>query len=273
MKKIFLFLIFSSVSYPQIQNELHSQENIRKFADYLFSEKDYLRAAIEYERLPLNDTINFKTALAYAQIEKYDLAIQKFKEIKTGSFFYEQSRIEKYKIDFQAENYQQLQIYLDNTKENHYQRLLYLSYLFTSHNLPEQQQFLNLFPEEDKKSIMEFYNHKKNPAYKSQLLSGILSAIIPGSGKIYLGEIGDGIAAFLATSVFTFLSYDNFTHDHKFRGWLFSGLGFFFYAGNIYGSVAAAQIYNAEIDHQYNANLKEYLKNKNYFLPENEFIK
>jgi TM2 domain-containing membrane protein YozV len=100
-----------------------------------------------------------------------------------------------------------------------------------------------------------------------------MSALIPGSGKIYLGEIGDGITAFIATSLLAFLSYDNFSHNHNFRGWLFAGLGFFFYAGNVYGSVAAAQIYNAKVDYEYNLNLKEYLKSKNYFLEESEFVK
>jgi TM2 domain-containing membrane protein YozV len=277
LKKIFLLLfLFFSISQSQTLNELHSPENIRKFADYLFNEKDYLRSITEYERLlefKLNDTVLFKIALAYQSMEKYEIALEKFSEIKAESLFYEESEKEYFKILFQSGKYEELQNSIVNKDGKDFQRLLYLSYLFTSDNLPYQQNFLEFFSLTEQENILNFYNQKKDPPYKNPLLSGVISAIIPGSGKIYLGEVGDGIVAFLATSVFTFLSYDNFSNDHNFRGWLFAGLGFFFYAGNIYGSVAAAQIYNARIDYEYNANLKEYLQNKNYFLPENAFIK
>lgn len=277
MKKILLlFFLYTASSCSQIQNELHSPQNIKKFADYLFNEKDYLRSAIEYEKLidfKKNDTLEFKIALSFQQMGKYNNALEKFINLKSNSVFYEKSKREYFKTFLLAEKYTDLQSRLSIKNTNDFQRLLYLSYLFSGTDLPNQQNFLKIFSSNEKENILNFYNHKKNPPHKSQLLSGILSAIIPGSGKIYLDKIGDGIVAFLATSVFTFLAYDNFANDHNFRGWLFSGLGFFFYAGNIYGSVVAAQIYNAEIDYQYNSNLKEYLKSKNYFLPENEFIK
>ena len=196
-----------------------------------------------------------------------------FQISKQKSQFYNESIREYYKTLFLAGRYKELQTDLndDNKKDLHLQ--LYISYLFTLNQLPEKKEFLESFPSNERQNILNFYNQKKDPPYKSSLLAGILSGIIPGSGKIYIGEIGDGITGFIATSLLTFLSYDNFTHNHNFRGWLFAGLGFFFYAGNIYGSFAAAQIYNAGIDYEYNQNLKEYLKNKNYFLPENEFVK
>jgi len=276
MKKLsLLFILFFLNLTAQTLNELHSTKNIRKFADHLFIEKDYLRSVVEYERLVingLNDTIQFKIALAYQQMEKYDLSLQKFSEIEPASVFYEKSEREYYKTLMLSERFEDLQDSLLDKNENNFQRLLHLSYLFTSLDL-QHQNFLEPFPAAEKENILGFYIQKKDPPYKSRFLSGLLSALIPGSGKIYLGETGDGITALIATSLFSFLSYDNFLHDHNFRGWLFAGLGFFFYAGNIYGSVAATRIYNARVDFEYQNNLKEYLQNENYFLPENEFIK
>ncbi len=276
MKKIFLLFIFlPSVIQSQTLNDLHSKENIRKFADYLFDEKDYLRAAYEYEKLKnkQNDTIEFKIALAYQYIENYDFALEKFSYIKDNSIFYNESRREYYKTLLQSGRYFELQNTLADKDKKDFQAQLYLSYLFISNELPEQNIFVNPFPSDKQKNILDFYNQKKNPPYKSSLLSGILSGLIPGSGKIYLGEIGDGITAFIATSLFAFLSYDNFNAKHDFRGWLFAGIGLFFYGGNIYGSIAAAQIYNARVDYEYQGNLKKYLQNENYFLPENEIAK
>ena len=100
-----------------------------------------------------------------------------------------------------------------------------------------------------------------------------MSALIPGSGKIYAGEIGDGIIAAIATGLCGYLAYDNFKAKHNFRGWLFGGLSAFFYAGNIYGSAASAQIYNAGIQFDFVNDVKIYLNKKNYFTPEYEFCK
>ena len=276
MKIIFLLILFSFTIKPQTSNLLHTPANTRKFADHLFSGKDYLRSVFEYGKLPeyeKNDTIEFKIPLAYQLMGKYDLALEKFLSVNKESVYYDQSVKEYYKTLLQAGRYNELQSKLANNDVKDFQRLLYLSYLFTSNELPAEQNFLEAFPLSGKESLLNFFSEKKNPPYKSSLLSGLFSAIIPGSGKIYLGEIGDGITAFIATSLFAFLSYDNFRANHEFRGWLFSGIGFFFYAGNIYGSVAAAQIYNAKVDYEYKEKLNEYLQNKNYFVPGNDFVK
>jgi TM2 domain-containing membrane protein YozV len=115
------------------------------------------------------------------------------------------------------------------------------------------------------------YDYKFDPPYKSPAWAGIFSAIIPGSGKMYVGEWGDGIAGFLLTGLFAFLAYDNFKADHKTRAWIFTGIGAFFYAGNIYGSIAAAQIYNAKINFDFQNGLNLFLQQENYFLPEYDF--
>ena len=242
----------------------------------MFSEKDYLRSVFEYEKLlqyGKNDTIEFKISVAYQLMGKYDLALQGFSEINKKSVYYDESEREYYKTLFLSDKYDELQNKLVGNDVKDYQRLLYLSYLFTSVKLPEEQNFLSIFPSSEEENLQNFFNEKENPPYKSSLLAGLFSALIPGSGKIYLGEIGDGITAFIASSLFAFLSYDNFRANHNFRGWLFSGIGFFFYAGNIYGSVAAAQIYNARVDYEYKEKLKEYLNDKNYFIERNDFVK
>jgi len=277
MKKIiFLFILFSLTIKSQTSNPLYSQENIRKFADYLFSEKDYLRSVFEYEKLlkyGKNDTTEFKIPVTYQLMGKYDQALERFSAINKESAYYDESKKEHCKTLLLSGRYDELQTKLASNYVKDYQRLLYLSYLFTSVKLPGEQNFLDIFPLSEKENLRNFFNEKTNPPYKSSLLAGLFSTVIPGSGKIYLGEIGDGITAFVATSLFAFLSYDNFSANHDFRGWLFSGIGFFFYTGNIYGSIAAAQIYNARIDYEYKEKLKEYLNHKNYFLERNDVVK
>jgi TM2 domain-containing membrane protein YozV len=136
-----------------------------------------------------------------------------------------------------------------------------------------REDFVSPFDENERNAVESFYDFKVDPHYKSLALAGTLSAIIPGSGKMYVGEWGDGITALLTTSLFAFLAYDNFRNDHTTRAWIFSGIGAFFYAGNIYGSIASAQIFNAKIEFEFNEGLNLFLEKNNYFLPEYDFCK
>lgn len=259
----------------------HSPQNIRKFADNLFCERDYLRAALEYERfskISLNDTVLFKTALSYSIIGEYSLADKFFGEITSSSKFYNLSELERMKLFFLQSDFTGMQRYfIDSvTKENNKlfsgaNKLFNLSLLLSGAELPSKEGFLLTFQNDSTEKISALYEWKKNPPYKSPVLAGILSSIIPGSGKIYAGETGDGIVGFLTSAIFSFIAYDNFKAGHNSRGWVWAGVAAFFYAGNIYGSVAAAQIYNAKISFGFNEGINVYIIDNNYFIPGYDF--
>ncbi|MGD8305909.1 MAG: hypothetical protein PVF17_04580, partial [Ignavibacteria bacterium] len=151
-------------------------------------------------------------------------------------------------------------------------KIFNVSLLLSDDKLPPKNDFLLPFDSEDEK-ISSLYDWKQNPPYKSAVLAGILSALIPGSGKIYAGQIGDGIVGFLTSALFSFIAYDNFKAGHDTRGWIWAGVAGLFYAGNVYGSIAAAQIHNARITFEFNENLNVYLNDKNFFIPEYEFCR
>jgi TM2 domain-containing membrane protein YozV len=137
----------------------------------------------------------------------------------------------------------------------------------------DKEKFLQPFEADERHIVSDFYDLKLNPPYKSELTAAILSTLIPGAGKIYTKDYSDGIIAFLVTGLMSYISYRDFKADHKFRGWLFAGLTAFFYGGNIYGSIASAQIYNAGINFKLNSDMKFFLEEKNYFVPDYEFCK
>ncbi len=78
---LILILIISPLHFAQTNEfNFHSPENIKKFADYLFCEKDYLRANLEYQKLENivdDDTLNFKIGLGYLYIGDHLKSIQK----------------------------------------------------------------------------------------------------------------------------------------------------------------------------------------------------
>lgn len=83
---------------------------------------------------------------------------------------------------------------------------------------------------------------------KSPLLAGVMSCIIPGSGKIYAGKTGEGIAAMIATTGFGLITWENYRKlgiDHVktiFFGSIFAAN----YVSNIYGSIISVRIIKNE---------------------------
>ena len=140
--------------------------------------------------------------------------------------------------------------------------------MFDDLPLPDSNNFKLWFTTPEQREIINYYKQKLNLPQKSLTTAGLLSAVVPGLGKIYAGEIGDGITALIINGLLGFLAYDNFRAGHQFRGWLFTGLTAFFYGGNIYGSVAAAQIFNKRVRVNYEEELRIYLERENYFLPD-----
>ena len=270
----FLFLILlQNFSYPQDVN-LYSAENRRQFADYLYCQKDYLRAVNEYEEIPgsvFNDTIRFKIGLAFLKMGKYDSSSASFSKIKLNSFFYNNAKMEFFKSQFLLNNFDTL-----NWGTYYYlpvRQLNAFTYLFDFKPLPIKDKFLSPFEGKNRDIISDFYERKLNPPYKSELTAVLLSTIIPGAGKIYTEEYSDGIIAFIVTSLMGYIAYTDFKANHKFREWLFTGLTAFFYGGNIYGSAASAQIYNAQINFKLSSDMKIFLEEKDYFVPDYEFCK
>ena len=83
---------------------------------------------------------------------------------------------------------------------------------------------------------------------KSSLLAGVMSCIIPGSGKIYAGKTGEGIASLIATTGFGLITWENYRKlgisnvKTIFFGSIFAAN----YVSNIYGSVISVRIIENE---------------------------
>ena len=81
---------------------------------------------------------------------------------------------------------------------------------------------------------------------KSPALAGIMSAVIPGTGRFYSKDWKDGIVSMFFAGAMGFQAYRGFSKSSikSTRGWIYGGIGFGFYLGNIYGSVQSAKFYN-----------------------------
>ncbi len=275
-KLLFLLTIFAV--YTMGQTSFYSYENSKKFADYLFETSDYLRAIDEYERcnqLHFVDTTVFKIGYCLSKIENYEKAKEKFFTL-FNSPLADPSKINYSKCNFFLGNYKEVidfSKFITNHSDilrNELNKLALISFIKMKSKIDYDEKWIDAFEEQPREFMKSFLKRKLEPERKDPLIAGMLSAIIPGAGKIYTKRYEDGITAFLLTGLFSYLSYDNFHAKHNFRGWLFTGLALGFYSGNIYGAAASAQIYNAYEELKMQNEFDDYIKSNNYFLSKEE---
>ena len=92
----------------------------------------------------------------------------------------------------------------------------------------------------------EHENHRS----KSPVLAGIISGLIPGSGKIYAGKTGAGIASMISTIGVGLITWENY---HKAgiknaKTIIFGGIFAVSYISNIYGSVVSVKVNEIEYE-------------------------
>lgn len=273
-----LILIFNQFKAQSI-NDLYNLENRIKFANYLYQEKDYIRAIDEFKHIlnqTENDTLRFRFANSFLILNRYEEASENFKTLFLSSLS-DDAKLFFFKSNFLKNDFNffrkltENKNYIPEKYENEISRLNSISYFLDKEKLPPQEILLKPFDDSLQTKLYLFYQLKKNPPRKNPTQAAIFSSIIPGAGKFYTGEISDGIISFFATSLSLFLSINNFQHNHQVRGWIFAGLTSFFYGGNIYGSYVSAKKFNDNTKIKIQDEIKNYFIERNYFLPQIEF--
>lgn len=278
---IILILQFFTRIYAQTENGFLLPENRLKFGDFLFCEADYLRAIDEYKAYQnhfMNDTVQFKIALCFSSMKRFSEArkyFYRFNEkshlVNKADHFYLSSFFLEGKYNNYITEYQTMYSGISSNTQIE-QQLAIAKLMSDDFSSYTKSEIIKPFENENRFEVSSLYEDKVNPKYKSEVAAAMLSAVIPGAGKIYTGNTGDGITALLITGLFTYLAVDNFQKDRETRAYIFTGLAAFFYAGNVYGSAASAQLYNAGIRFDFNNQLNLFLGKNNHFLPVIDFI-
>ncbi len=270
-QRLLIVLIFALLPGSAIGRDYYSPENILKFADHLYQEKDYLRAAGEYQRYLFfstwnTDSVLFKIGLCYRLAGDTDKAISYFSKIASRNsddplrFTAAYQIAYTYFLDDQHENsLQYLNQILDETKNpderGKLQILAAFNYLYQKRwsdaehvldSMTARDENLNITASSLKIRAREGMNLPR----KSPIMAGLFSAVIPGTGKIYCGEYGDGIYSLMITGITGWLAWDGFRENggRSVRGWVLGSVCGVFYAGNVYGSAIAARVYNHRLE-------------------------
>ena len=276
---ILLNAAFQSVADAEEPGDYYSPKSVRKYADFLYKQEDYLRAAGEYQRYLFyrpreSDDIHYKIALCYRLGGEFERATGEF---ETFLHAYPDSRLSSnvyYQIGvsyFLMKQFQQSLSYLnaalprvtDVRQRAESQELIGLCYLMQKRWIKADKVF-NELRESDVAEVgtrAAFYHNYAVQGTRlpnsSPFLAGILSTIIPGAGRFYTGRIGDALTSFLTVGFAGWQAYDGFRRNgtSSAKGWVFGTLGGVFYVSNIYGSVLSARVYNRSVEDEYLATL------------------
>jgi TM2 domain-containing membrane protein YozV len=77
-------------------------------------------------------------------------------------------------------------------------------------------------------------------------VAGVASALVPGLGKIYAGNLGEGVASFLLVGAFAALTADSWAKAGTPNNWrtiTYGTIGSLLYISNIFGSIASVKVY------------------------------
>jgi len=269
---LIIYSCFSSVVSISKATDYYSAENVHKFAEYLYQEGDYVRAAKEYERYLLNspqgaDEALFRIALCYRQAGDTQKAIDFFqritKEYPKSDFKFSANYQISYTY-FLSGQYKESTIYIEQVlKETEGEKRQKLETLLAFNYLNQRQwrsasNLLNSvkMPLEDKVTeniMLELKDRSRegiNLKRKSRFLASLMSAILPGFGKIYSKQFGNGIFSFVLVGTTGLLAWDGFRENgvKSVKGWIFGSLCSVFYTGNIYGSGISALAYNRQAE-------------------------
>ncbi len=227
-----------------------------QFANFLFMSGNFRLAAEEYERLIF--TSNASNDLKLKLIRSYRLNNQPgFAHQRMMSFWPEPWNVDEHL----AKEYFALGI-LNGSFEDVTGKIRQNNFLKPADAMFYEASILLLNEQyKQAKTMIEQIGANQTPALlsyknisteaiemklKSPWLSGILSALVPGTGKIYTGDWQDGLIAMALIGTSAWQSYRGFSKDgiKSPFGWLMGTVSAGFYAGNIYGSVKSANKYN-----------------------------
>ncbi len=251
------------------------------YAENLFSNNDYLTAAMEYKRFiyffPEDKRVEralYQIGMSYylqgdfkGAVDSFQKLIDKYADTDSAikSYFKISEAYMKLKaFDSAIINLNNLIVVTHDRDERDeaYYRLGWI-YLEMASWEKGRQYFSKISVENKDKYRLEKLAaelEKENLIpQKDPKLAGFLS-VIPGAGYLYTERYQDALIAFLINGALIYATYESFDSGNPALGGLLAFVGVGFYAGNIYGAVTSAHKYNRKKTGLFLERLKDNVK-------------
>lgn len=253
-KKLFLLLGLAGC-LSAFSQDLFDYNHSKEFADHLYRTKKYDFATKEYQRVLF---LNHQDTSAWLNLIA---SYHHQKQFTNASFFLDSAEVI---LGSGIKSLGKLRIY-NHLKASHFSQIegeihkysfspsTKKFMLASSHALSGNWAYFNTHEHTESYWLNNLNDIAKVAAeerYKKPFLAGLLSSILPGSGKAYTGRWKDGIFSLIlvgttAWQASRFISRKGILNPGSI---FFSGFAVGLYAGNIYGSVKSAKDYNLHLD-------------------------
>ncbi len=234
--------------------DLFAVPSSQRFAQHLYHVGDYKLAAEEYTRLlffnPTDDSVFLRLTRIYRLLGRPDSGIslhQTFRSTSSQSSFQLERdylaclMFSRKRSDFEMAL--QAGLFVDQITAA---KMMVEFDLLERHWAPAAARANDHLEAEWSPRYLHLAQRAHSIKLKSPLMAGILSSIVPGSGKVYTRNAKDAISSFAFVAGLAFQSYRGFRKrgTESISGWLFGSMGLGFYLGSIHGSVKSARLYN-----------------------------
>ena len=243
-----------------------SADQLVQFAEQLMREGEYYRAITEYRRFlfsypddPRQAMIHFRIGIALYRGQRYEDAFLTFREVVER---YPETQYARQAWLWQGESLMRQTRYKE--AEQVYTEILDRSPVDeVSHHAQYQRAWALLYqrqwraaaehlqripPESHlyraSQHLAEEVPRGEQLPHKSPLIAGLLSGILPGSGQLYNGRVGDALLAFFLNGLFVVGVIEAIHHDEFAIAGVLSFFESAWYSGNIYGAVNGAHKHN-----------------------------
>jgi TM2 domain-containing membrane protein YozV len=254
MRKIKLAILFLYMGSFSLAQNIYDGEHILRFADYLFRNKEYHLAINEYKHALFlqycNTSCQIKLFNSYLQTQQYDAGLYTYRSIYAEGLSGNDTLEMVYG-----------KMLILNADFTEVEKLLHtsatlspgqLSFLNVSNDLLSDNWDKVLMKESVVISDMQINPYKsviydiRNLKYKKPGVSLMLSAVIPGAGKMYCGYWYDGLISLTTIGITAWQAVRGFKIYGTDRAytWIFTSLSATFYISNLYGSYKAANMRN-----------------------------
>jgi len=290
---VYLFFIFVTIFFllipfspcvagadpePDIKSSIIiSPDKQFDFAEYYFSNKDYLMAVAEYNRFiyffpgdQRVETAMYRIGMSYYLGRHFKEAADSFiavidryvdTELSIKSYFMiSEAHVKLNAFGSAIINLNNLITIThdEDVKDEAYYRIGWI-YIETASWEKARLNFSKISAKNKDKYKLERLNAELNKERsipkKNPDLAGFLS-IIPGAGYLYCERYQDALIAFLLNGGLILAAYESFDDNNNALGGVIAFVEFGFYAGNIYGAVTSAHKYNRKETGQFIEKLK-----------------
>lgn len=252
--QIVFFIVFLFTSVVVVAQNVYDSAHVKVFADYLFQTKQYQFAAEEYFRAGYNDL----AVDGFLTCGNNKSALEVFENHIFSDSSSQKMRLFYVKLLILNGNYSKAYSIASQLKQPYTVRAANICALLPLIDTDIKRNFSVENPDFFSSETEELLRIK--PERKSVGLGVAMSSIIPGSGKLYAGNIYDGATTMIL------LGLDAF---HIVRGikkygldpypLFFAFFGVSFYVGNIFGTAKAIKIYNKKQKQQRDEKIVDYL--------------